>query len=101
MDERRNENNSNWQQIKTFITESRDYRLRDEITQKYQVENIEALKNQVKVQNGRVFSLEKWKEEIEIKIKQRKDNYAFLQAIITILATVVMAVSALIMIFKK
>lgn len=101
MEDRRRSDDKNWDEIKDFISESRDYRTRDEITQKYQVENIEELNNQVKTQNGRVFALEKWKEEIEIKIKQRKDNYANIQAIITVVATIVMAISATIMIFKK
>lgn len=101
MEDLRHNNDKNWDEIKQFIAESRTYRATDEITQKYQVENIEALKNAVKVQNGRVYILETWKELIEQKIKQRKDNYATAQAIITIVATVVMAVSAWIMIFKK
>lgn len=99
--DQRRADDKNWEGIRNFISESREYRLKDDITQKYQVENIEALKNQVKIQNGRVFSLEKWKEEIEVKIKQRKDNYANMQAIITVVATIVMAVSALVMIWKK
>lgn len=90
-----------WKEIKGFITESREYRIKDEVTQKYQVENIEALKNAVKIQNGRVIKLEEWKQIIEEKIRQRKDNYASMQAYITGIATVVMAISAAIMIFKK
>ncbi len=54
MDERRRENDNNWQAIRDFIEESRAYRTADTITQKYQAENLEALKNAVKIQNGRV-----------------------------------------------
>ena len=99
-DERRKSDDKNWDEMRTFMTESRDYRIRDEVTQKYQVENIEALKEQVKKQNGRVFGLEQWKEVIEAKIKQRKDNYSSMQAVITVIATIVMAISAIVMIFK-
>lgn len=101
MEERRRENDKNWEEIKSFISESRDYRIRDEVTQKYQAENLEAVKNAVKIQNGRVFKLEEWKQIIEQKIQQRKDNYNMAQAVITVLATVVMAISAFIMIWKK
>lgn len=101
MEERRRSDDHNWAEIRNFISESREYRIRDEVTQKYQIENIEGLKNQVKTQNGRVFSLEKWKEEVEIRIKARKDNYSTAMAWITIISGVVMAISAWIMIYKK
>lgn len=101
MEERRRNDDKNWEEIKDFISESRTYRATDSMTQKYQVENIEALKNAVKIQNGRVVKLEEWKQIIEEKIKQRKDNYATIQAYITGVATIVMAISAAIMIFKK
>ena len=101
MEERRRENDKNWEEIKGFINESREYRARDEVTQKYQAENLEAVKVAVKIQNGRVFKLEEWKQVIEQKIQQRKDNYNSIQALITVIATIVMAVSAMVMIFKK
>lgn len=101
MEERRRENDKNWDEIKNFIIESREYRIKDDITQKYQIENIEALKNKVEIQNSKVFKLESWKQEIELKIKQRKDNYTMIQATITIVATIVMAIAAWITIFKK
>ena len=101
MEERRRENDKNWDEIKSFINESREYRVRDEVTQKYQAENLEAVKVAVKTQNGRVFKLEEWKQVIEQKIQQRKDNYNSIQALITVIATIVMAVSAMVMIFKK
>lgn len=101
MEERRRENDKNWEEIKNFIQESREYRSKDEVTQEYQAENLEAVKNAVKIQNGRVYKLEEWKQVIDQKIQQRKDNYANAQALITVVATIVMAVSALVMIFKK
>lgn len=101
MEERRKENAEFLGEMKGFIDESRIYRAKDEVLQKFQAENIEALKNAVLIQNGRVVKLEKWQQEIEQKIKQRKDNYATMQAWITGVATVVMAISAAIMIFKK
>ena len=63
--------------------------------------DIVQLNNKVGIQNGRVVKLEEWKQIIEQKIQQRKDNYNIIQAIITVVATVVMAISALVMIFKK
>lgn len=101
MEERRKDQAEFLGEMKRFIDESRVYRAKDETTQKYQVENIEALKNAVQIQNGRVVKLEEWKKEVDERIKQRKDNYAVGQALITVLATIVMAVSAAIMIFKK
>lgn len=101
MEERRRIEDKNWEEFRAFMAESREYRIKDEITQKYQVENIEALKDKVGIQNGRVVKLEKWQQEIELKIKQRKDNYAQGQAWLTVIATIVMAISAAIMIFKK
>lgn len=101
MEERRKENSEFIGEMKGFIEESRIYRAKDEVLQKYQAENIKALKNAVLIQNGRVANIETWKQEIELKIKQRKDNYSTAMALITIVATVVMAVSAWITIFKK
>lgn len=101
MEDRRRDNDKNWDEIKNFITESREYRIKDEVVQKYQVENIESLKNKVGIQNGRVVKLEEWKQTIEQKIAQRKDNYNTIQAVITVVATIVMAVAAVIMIFIK
>jgi len=101
MEDRRRSDDKNWEEIKNFILESREYRARDEISQKYQAENLEALKNAVKIQNGKVFKLEERVLGIEFNIKQKKDNYTQIQAWITIIATIVMSVSATIMIFKK
>ena len=101
MEDRRKIDDKNWEEIKNFINESREYRARDEVTQKYQAENLEAVKVAVKTQNGRVFKLEEWKQVIEQKIQQRKDNYNRAMAVITVIATVIMAISAVIVIIKK
>lgn len=112
MEERRKENEQHWYDINKFISESREYRAKDEVVQKYQVENIEALKNQVKAQNGRVLELEKWREEIKLRIKNRreeidsaiqseKDSWVNVQTLITIITGIIMAVSAVVMILKK
>ena len=101
MEEKRRADDKNWDELKNFMDESRTYRATDALTQKYQAENLEAVKNAVKIQNGRVFKLEEWKQVIEQKIQQRKDNYNSIQALITVIATIVMAVSAAVMIFKK
>jgi hypothetical protein len=112
VEERRKENEQHWYDINKFISESREYRAKDEVVQKYQVENIEALKNQVKAQNGRVLELEKWREEIKLRIKNRreeidsaiqseKDSWVNVQTLITIITGIIMAVSAVVMILKK
>ena len=111
MEERRRSDDKNWDEIKSFIKdqseanqESRDYRCRDEVIQKYQAEKLESLDARVMIQNGRIVKLEKRAEETDAKIKQRKDNYAQIQAWITIIATIVMGLSAWITImgaFKK
>ena len=111
MEERRRENDKNWDEIKSFIhsqeeanQESRDYRSKDSVLQKYQAEKLESLDARVMIQNGRIIKLEKRAEETDAQIKQRKDNYAQIQAWITIIATIVMGISAWITIvgaFKK
>lgn len=101
MEDRRRSDDVKWENISNFIQESREYRIRDEITQKYQVENIEALKNQVKTQNGRVFTLEKWKEEVEVRIRQKKDSNDNWMARLTVICATIMALSAIIILWKK
>ena len=105
--ERRRSDDKNWEEINRFMSESRTYRSSDEISQKYQIENIESLKNEVKKQNGRVFELEKFREELKANIQYRKEaiqdkQKANLntQALITVIATIIMAVSAIVMLFK-
>lgn len=101
MDERRRLDDKNWEEIRSFISESREYRIKDELLQKDQIRDIESLNNKVGIQNGRVVKIEQWKIDIENQIKRRKDNYSTAQAMITVIATIVMAVSAMVMIFKK
>lgn len=100
-EQRRRAEDKVWDEMRTFIDESRTYRAADEVTQKFQVENIEALKNQVRTQNGRVFELEKWREEIKTTIKYKKDKADSLQTRIVSIATVIMAIAAIVMFFKK
>lgn len=94
MEERRRANDENWAEIKNFITESREYRAADIVKQNYILE-------QVKRTNGRVDSLEDWQKESKIRIQDRKDSKINTQALVTIIATVIMAVSAAVMLFKK
>lgn len=108
MEDRRRSDDKNWDEIKSFIKtqgeanqESRDYRFKDAIVQKYQAEKLESVDTRVMIQNGRIGKLEKRAEEMDLRIKERKDNYAIVQSIITIVATIVMAVSAWITVFKK
>ena len=108
LEDRRRSDDKNWDEIKSFIksqteanNESHEYRAKDEVIQKYQAEKLESVDTRVMIQNGRIVKLEKRAEETDVKIKQRKDNYATAQAWITGIATVVMAISAAIMIWKK
>lgn len=119
MEDRRRSDDKNWDEIRSFMAEQRNaneqsrlYRAQDDISQKYQAENIASLVEQVKKQNGRTFELEKWREEVQNRIKNRreeidaaiqekKDKKLNTQSLITIIATVIMAVSAAVMIFKK
>jgi hypothetical protein len=93
VEERRRNDDRNWEEVKNFIAESREYRAADSVRQEY-------IAAQVKKTNGRVDILEDFQKEIEIKIKDRKENRINTQTLITIIATVVMAISALVMIFK-
>lgn len=100
-EDRRRKDDENWDGVNRFIEESRAYRAADSVSQKYQEENLEALKNAVQKQNGRVFELEKWREEVKNKIKDKKDYWSNVQAFITVTATVIMAAAAAVMYFKK
>jgi len=100
MEDRRKIDSLHWDEINKFIAESRIYRAQDAITQKYQVENIEALKEQVKIQNGRVTKLEKWQSESEVTKKDKKDSTLNTQALVTVICAIVMAVSAIVMLWK-
>lgn len=105
MEERRRENDKNWAEIHEFIAESREYRAADVIRQEY-------IKKQVDKTNGRVDALEIWKTDIDAKIKERRDqlnnevknkldiknNFIIF---VNICLAIVMAVSAVVMIFKK
>lgn len=99
-EERRRNDDKNWEAINKFIEESRAYRIIDASSQKYQGENLEALKNQVKIANGRTFELEKWREHIQATVKAKEDAKEKYYKFLSICATIVSAVAALIMIFK-
>ena len=99
--ERRREDDIFKKEMRDFMSASTTYRAKDEVTQKYQVDKIVDLDNKVGIQNGRIVKLEKRQEEMDSKIKQRKDNYTTVMAWITIIATVIMAVSSFAIYFKK
>jgi len=101
MEERRRENDKNWDEIKNFIkdqtsfnNESREYRAADIVKQEY-------IMAQVKKTNGRVDEIEDWIKEAKVRIQDKKDSRINAQALITIIATVIMAVSAAVMLLKK
>jgi hypothetical protein len=110
-EERRKDNDKHWNDFYQFMMESREYRATDIVTQKYQAENLASLVEQVKKQNGRVFELEIWQREVKDRIKNRreeidsnikfqKDSKNNKEHLIMIICTVIMAVSAIVMIFK-
>ena len=56
---------------------------------------------QVKKTNGRVDEVEDWIKEAKVRIQDRKDLKINTQALVTVIATVIMAVSAIVVIFKR
>ncbi len=100
VEDRRRADDKNWDEIKTFIEESRTYRATDKLKQEYQIASMEALNERVKIQNGRVGRLEDWKKDLESGVKNKKDSQATTQAVITIVATIIMALAAVAMYFK-
>jgi len=101
VEDRRRSDDKNWEEIREFIEtfnrfmgESREYRAADFIRQEY-------IKKQVDKTNGRVNDLEDWKNKVEVKIQDKKDNWANLRDFLTVTATVIMAVSALVVFIKK
>lgn len=101
MEDRRRADDKILSEFRQFVEESRVYRAKDEITQKFQAETLASVDERVKIQNGRIVKLETKQLATDTKIQQRKDNYNTALAIITVVATVVMAISAWITIFKK
>ena len=100
-EERRRLEDKNWDEMIKFIAESRAYREGDKKTQQLFSESILGLKEQVTKQNGRVFELEKFRDEIKVKIQDRKDNGQNIRDFLTVTATVIMAASAIVMYFRK
>ena len=58
MEERRRSEDSHWEEIQKFISESREYRSNDILKQNYQLDAITALVEKVKIQSGRIGKLE-------------------------------------------
>lgn len=101
MEDRRRSDDKNWQKFDEFMDESRIYRASDNIKQDYQIKAVDSLNTKVSIQNGRIAELEKWRNEIAIKIRDKKDNQVNVQTFISGAAAIIMAISAIIMIFKK
>jgi hypothetical protein len=58
MQERRQQDNKNWEEINKFIIESRAYREGDNVRQENLLKSVEDLNTKVKIQNGRIGKLE-------------------------------------------
>lgn len=93
MEDRRHSDDQNWQEVKDFMRESRDYRIADSVRQEF-------IKAQVLKTNGRVDELEEWKGKIQTRIDDKRESRINSQALVTVVATVIMAVSAIVMYFK-
>lgn len=87
--------------VRKFIDESRIYRAQDEVTQKFQVENIESLKNAVTIQNGRLFKVEQWKKTVEDKEQGKITSKENIYGFITLISTLITAIAVVWAIFKK
>jgi len=59
MEDRRAWNEKNWEDIRNFISESREYRAADLVKQEF-------IASEVKKTNGRVTILEDWQKEKDI-----------------------------------
>ena len=77
-----------------IITESREYRAADAVRQEF-------IKEQVKKTNGRVGELEVWQTEVKTIIEEKKNAKKSNQDLLMTIATVIMAVSAIVLYFKK
>lgn len=85
MEDRRRYDDKNWDDIKNFIIESREYRASDKVKQDYQVKSIDALNDKVKIQNGRIGKLEGWQQQIIGK----KDLINFTLSLLAVIAAIV------------
>lgn len=90
-----------WENIEKFIEESRIYRAQDEVTQRHQLVDIDSIKTKVSFQNGRVFELEKWKEQVVATAKEKGEAKEKYYKFLSVCSTVVAAVAAIVMIFKR
>jgi hypothetical protein len=100
MEERRRQEDKNWEEVKSFIVEfkgfmaeSREYRSGDAVRQEY-------IKAQVTKTNGRVDMLEEKVQGYDVIIQDRKEAKASNLSLYMTIATVVMAVVTLVAVFK-
>jgi len=75
------------------IAESREYRAADKVRQEF-------IKEQVAKTNGRVTDLENWQKEIKTKIADRKESKESNISLLSVICTVIMAVSAIVVCLK-
>ena len=91
----------NWEKVNIFISENRDFMTASNIYRTADKSIQEDILRQAKITNGRITALENFQKEVETKIQDRKDSKINQQNLVTIITAIVMAVSALVMIFKK
>jgi anti-sigma-K factor RskA len=101
MEERRRMEDKNWEDFRASMVEAKMYRAADAERQLNLLSDIAEIKTQVKKTNGRVDVLEDEKKEREAKVKDTMTFWNRLLSVITVTATVVMAISATVMYFKK
>lgn len=100
-DERRRSDDKNWEEIKSFISESREYRATDAIRQSYVKEKIDDISEQVRKTNGRVDKLEDFQTRIEDKIRNKKEASDNWQGRLAVGSGCIAALAAIWAIFKK
>ena len=101
LEDRREADKENWKDIRDFIAESREYRAADAERQLNLLSDLSEIKAQTTETNGRVTLLETWRTGIDTKIEDKAKNKANLVTNVTIICVIVMAISAVIILFIK
>jgi hypothetical protein len=100
-EDRRVMDKDNWEGINKFISESREYRAADSERQLNLLSDISEIKTQVSKTNGRVTALEFWRTGLEKGQQDKKDYKANRMMLIGVVCTVIMAVSAIVVIVQS
>lgn len=94
MEDRRRQDDKNWEILIAFIAETKEYRRNID-------KRLESIEIQTTKTNGRVNELETFKDNVQTKIQDRKDANANWQSRLAVGSGVIAAIAALWAIFKK